>query len=181
MAQVAIVAIWRDIEKWLAKHAPDRLAELAAGAVDDDIARLAKLVGHELPADYAVSLRHHNGAANLSSYVYMGIDGVEARWGSRKPLENDKRAVYDPDAGVIKPVWWNSHWLPFAEDSGGNLLCLDLDPGPKGKTGQVLTWEMSMGPVAAGFGSFTDWLSSYRDGLAAGRFTVDDGGFIYES
>jgi len=180
MAKQDIAAIWHDIERWLARHAPDRKAELNDGADDAALAALAKLVGHDLPADYAASLRLHNGTANLTSYIYNDTVSVAARWEARKPLENDKRTIHDPDAGIIKPRWWSPAWLPFAEDSEGNLLCLDLDPAPKGKVGQVLIWEMSMGPGLAGFGSFGDWLADYRDGLKGGRFVVDDSGYIYE-
>lgn len=180
MAQHTISAIWGDIEHWLGEHAPDRKAELQEGATDADISALKKLVGEKLPDDYAASLRHHNGSANLSSYTYMSTDGVAAQWEAGKELQADARPVHDPEAGVIKPMWWNVKWLPFAEDSGGNLLCLDLDPGPKGKRGQVLVWEISMGPALAGFDSFGAWLADYCDGLKSGRFTADESGYIYE-
>ena len=49
----------------------------------------------------------------------------------------------------IKFQWWNTGWVPVAQDSGGNLvmvdLCPDLESG--GVVGQVIGWEAAMGPV----------------------------------
>lgn len=179
-SKTEIDAIWKDIEAWLAEHAPDRAAELRPGASDAAIEALEKKIGHKLPADYVASLARHDGAANLSSYVYQDSKSVAASWEAMRETPTEGREIDAPEAKVIKPVWWNKAWVPFAEDSGGNLLCLDLDPGPKGKKGQVLVFEMSMGPGPEGHASFGEWLADYRDGLKAGRFVVDDGGFIYE-
>jgi len=38
----------------------------------------------------------------------------------------------------VKPYFWNPKWIPIAENSGGDYLCLDTDPAEKGDFGQVL-------------------------------------------
>jgi cell wall assembly regulator SMI1 len=176
----SIADIWRDIETWLGAHAPDRLAELLPPADDAAIARLEDALGAPLPNDFVESLRVHDGAAYLTSYAYLGVDGAEANIGSGRKRAGDKRPIHDPEADIVKPVWWNVLWLPVAEDSGGNLICVDMDPGPKGTKGQVIIWEMAMGPGTTAHASFADWLKDYRDGLHGGRYDVDDGGFLTE-
>lgn len=176
-----IEAIWTDIEAWLAEHAPDRHAELRPGASEAAIAELERRIGNKLPADYAASLARHDGATNLSSYVYQDSKSVAASWEAMLDTPVEGREIDAPEAGIIQPIWWSKAWIPFAEDSGGNLLCLDLDPGPEGDKGQVLVFEMSMGPGPEGHASFGEWLEDYRDGLLEGRFVVDESGFIYEA
>jgi cell wall assembly regulator SMI1 len=181
MPENRIANLWQRIEKWLAQHAPDRLKELNEGASDRSIATLEKTIGRKLPADYAASLRLHDGNAYLTTYQYLDSDSVAANWEAWVQLENDSRPIHDPSAGIIKPKWWHRGFVPFAEDSGGNFHCLDLDPGPKGTVGQVIIWEMTMGPAPSGQDSFTTWLTDYASGLANGRFQVDDNGFIFEA
>lgn len=38
----------------------------------------------------------------------------------------------------IKPMLWNSKWIPIAENGAGDYLCLDTDPADGGCYGQVL-------------------------------------------
>ena len=61
----------------------------------------------------------------------------------------------------------------------GDLLVLDLDPGPAGKRGQLFPWynngATAMRVVAD---SFPAWLDAVAEELAAGRFTLDDLGTI---
>ncbi len=175
-----IAVIWADIASWLAVHASGRAAELLPGADDAAIASLEDGIGASLAPDHAASLRVHNGMATLTSYQYLDSEAVLAKWQSRAPLAKDERHPHDPSGAQFRNVWWHHGWVPFAEDSGGNLLCIDLDPGPEGKAGQVLVWEMAMGPGLAGADSLGTWLEDYCAGLKAGRFAVDEEGYLSE-
>ncbi len=52
---------------------------------------------------------------------------------------------YFDDGGRVRAVHYSDGWIPFAEDGGGCLLCVDFDPGPKGKIGQIVQWEIRGG------------------------------------
>jgi uncharacterized protein len=179
-----VKSVWVEIEDWLRAHAPDRARELRPGAEPDAIRGLEATIGRRLPGDYAASLAIHDGNADLSDYSYLSIEGVTETWTRLREREHGDafagRAIDNPDSGMIQPKWWHSGWLPFAKDSGGNLLCLDLDPGPNGKFGQVLRFERSMGPGPADLSSFLEWLVEYREGVRSGKLQVDVDGFIRE-
>ena len=49
------------------------------------------------------------------------------------------------DGGRVRAVHYDGGWIPFAEDGGGCLLCLDTNPGPKGKANQIVQWELRGG------------------------------------
>ncbi len=176
-----IIEIWIGVEKWLRDKSPSRYAELQLGAEDRKIHEVEMLMGKSIPDDYKSSLLRHNGNAALSSYTYLSIENAISLYSAMNEREIIEREIDDPESQLIQPKWWHYGWLPFAEDSGGNLLCIDLDPGPKGKFGQILVVEADMGPGPAGFDSFCAWLSDYHDGLQTGRFYADEEGFIYEN
>jgi len=52
---------------------------------------------------------------------------------------------YFDDGGRVRAVHYSDGWIPFAEDGGGCLLCVDFDPGPNGKIGQIVQWEIRGG------------------------------------
>jgi cell wall assembly regulator SMI1 len=177
--------IWADIKTWLERHAPDRARELCPGAAQSAISQLEATIGQNLPGDYVASLSIHDGNASLSDYVYLPIEEIVDTWARLCDLERAGsfagRDIDNPQAGTIRERWWHPAWIPFAKDSGGNLLCLDLDPGPHGTFGQVLRFERGMGPGPAGPSSFQAWLVGYRDGLEGGAYIVDEDGFIREA
>ncbi len=172
-------AVWNDIEAWYREHAPDQVENLAEGASDAQIAAFRKATKLSLPDDYEASLRRHDGYVYIDDYEYVPLENVQETWSDMKDnlkeREYEGMEVADTGGGVIKDTYWNAAWIPFAEDSGGNLLVLDMDPGPKGKKGQVVRWEVGAGPGPAGHDSFTAWLAAYRDELLAGKFKVVDG------
>lgn len=74
----------------------------------------------------------------------------------------------------VRKKWWHEFWLPFAEDGGGNLYCLDLDPADDGDYGQVIPWERDAGgchPVAV---SFLAFVRHFRDELHSGKYAYDE-------
>ncbi|WP_349294132.1 SMI1/KNR4 family protein [Lysinibacillus sp. Bpr_S20] len=65
-------------------------------------------------------------------------------WGILRDLL--ERNEFDDFESVeaIGPVktesWWNVKWIPFAESTSGDLLCIDLDPANGGEVGQIITF-----------------------------------------
>lgn len=46
----------------------------------------------------------------------------------------------EPDRGV-RAKWFHDKWLPIADDGGGDLLCIDLDPAKGGTVGQIVEFR----------------------------------------
>ncbi len=183
MAGAADVSkLWEEIVVLLQKLAPKRASELRPGASPQALDQIEKRLGQPLPDDYRASLAIHDGNASLSEFTYLGVDAAgeirdamneEASLGSFEGLKIDA-----PEADTLKPLWWHQGLVPFAQDSGGALLCVDLDPGPNGKKGQVVLFERGLGPAPTAFQGFADWLAHYRDALQAGRFKKSAGGYL---
>jgi hypothetical protein len=88
----------------------------------------------------------------LEEYTVMGAELAQERRASLLELMADeafrKRIATREgfsDRDRVQPVHYTGGWVPFADDGGGCLLCIDVDPGPKGTFGQVVQWELRGG------------------------------------
>lgn len=179
-----IQSLWNDIESWYKENAQNILESLRDGASDQQINELETSVGTTLPNDYKESLKIHNGDIYFHDYNYLSLEGVFKKWSMMTELNQDGtfegNQAEGAKRGLIQNVWWHSKWIPFAEDSGGNMLCIDMAPGINGIKGQIIKMEIQSGPSATGNKSFLDWLRHYKDDLYGGKYKVDDYGFIVE-
>jgi cell wall assembly regulator SMI1 len=171
----------RDIADWFAVHAPPCRERLlaAAPASAESVDALRAELGADPPGDLLDYLAVTDGG--LAFWEYEGLDAGGMLRRRRRLCESlsaggfDGHEVFPDDRGFLRPGKWHPGWLPFAEDGGGNLFCVDLAPGPAGTAGQVFSWERLGGPGISTprprtFGAF---LSDYRDLLLSGRFTYD--------
>lgn len=179
-----IIKIWNDIEQFFKDKAPIMLESLNAGLPVAEITAFEKHINLSLPKSYKLSLEKHNGDIYLYSYSYLSLEVVQEKWEMMKRLKDkghfSNRTVQQTGTGSIQDVWWHESWIPFAEDSGGNFICIDMAPGPNGHVGQIIEVEKDDGPFETEFKSFSDWLKNYRDGLFSGSFIVNDEGTIDE-
>lgn len=181
---VSVDHVWDKIEEWLKKNSPKLFADLKPGATEQELKEFEKKTGLKLPDDYRASLKRHNGEVSLTSYTYLSVTGSFTDWEMMTQLDEQgkfKDAEIEGTSDLkLKPVWWSKGWIPFAEDSGGNMLCLDSDPGKRGRIGQVLYMELQGGPRASKYKSFGEWLDRYRKDLYQGKYEVDNEGFLAE-
>lgn len=173
---------WRRIELWLKQHSPRLLAELQPGASDGEVAALEGRVGATLPTDYSASLKLHNGAAYLNDYQYLSVEGVKTAWTMMTDLSEKGtfRGRTAEESEGMQRTWWHRGWIPFAQDGGGNMLCLDTAPTDKGRLGQVLSMELQGGPALTEHKSFLEWLQHYSAGLSKGKYKVGRDGHLTE-
>lgn len=177
--------VWDGIEAWYKNNVPDLYRRLPEGASDAQIATLANATGLTLPAAYKESLKIHNGGIYFGEYHYMNVEGAAHKWQGLTELLEDgtfrDRKVADAGSGIIKDAWWHRSRLPFAEESGGNLLCLDMAPGPGGHAGQVIYMELASGPFPGEHRSFLSLLQQYLTDLQTGKYALDEDGFLSEA
>ncbi|WP_223767319.1 SMI1/KNR4 family protein [Streptomyces huiliensis] len=75
---------WHRIDAWLAAHAPSDAALLNPPAAEDDIRQAERVLGIQLPADLAESLRCHNGASAWTTILPeqspLTVSGIVDQW-----------------------------------------------------------------------------------------------------
>ena len=101
----------------------------------------------------------------------LSLSRIREEWNAWKGLLDrgtfeDFRS--DSDGRVVKD-WWHARWVPLTHDGAGNHYCLDLNPGPEGRAGQIIQmWhDDSERPVVAP--SYRAWLAAFADALEAGE------------
>ncbi|MEV4418236.1 ankyrin repeat domain-containing protein [Catellatospora sp. NPDC049609] len=169
------------IVAWFATNAPPAAARLEAargGANSTEIASVEATIGVRLPAEFRAYLRLFGGVDGLDIAEYDGLSmrGALRTWQGLEELRTEgtfaawaPRAV-EADNGYVRFTWWHPGWLPFAQDGGGNLFCIDLDPAESGAFGQVISWEIHAGPAGPVLPSIEDYLRRYLDRLRAGEY-----------
>ena len=177
-----IINIWQDIRKWYIVNSPPRLEDLMDGISEEEIVELENKIGLSLPEAYKVSLRIHNGDCYISDYNYLNGESVFNQWLMMKELLEERKFeefnINYPEKNIIQNKWWDLQWIPFAEDSGGNMICIDMNPGANGIKGQIIYMEIHEGPIPSQYKSFLSWLESYKNDLYNDLYEVDEEGYI---
>lgn len=173
-------ATWKIIETWLADKAPHLSGALNRGATQEAVDKFEALTGAKLPADFVAFYKIHNGQDNDMDWLMDGeellsMERITDEWKSWKELQHDfkgddgKPYTSNPEAG-IKADWWNPLWIPVTYNGGGDHICLDLDPAPGGKIGQMIRlWHDD--PVRSlEADSFREWITEFATGLQQGEY-----------
>lgn len=179
-----IESVWNDIEKWYRDNSPVMLEELKAsgGASTQNIESFEDSTNCTLPEDYKTSIQVHNGGTYINGYQYNSLEQTLDIWAEMKQLKGDGTFL-DADAlcadgEKIQKNWWCYGWIPFSQDFGGNLHCIDTNPEKSGIFGQIIFWDATEGPILTEYNSFTEWLKRYRDDLCHGFYQIDECCFL---
>ncbi|QSQ11217.1 ankyrin repeat domain-containing protein [Myxococcus landrumensis] len=179
-----ILRIWKRIQAWYETHHPPYAEHLANArpATTARVDTLEKGLGMKLPLDLRAFLLRFGGGSkpglhpmSIAEYDVLSVAQVLDRWkGLRGLVEKGAFKKARPhelpeDQQEVKWTWWHPGWVPLAEDSGGNLYCVDLDPGPRGRRGQVIQWEIHGGPLRLGLDSLEEFFEHYLSKLEKGR------------
>ena len=176
-------AILKRIEAWFNEHLPEVLADLNPGASIGEIESLETKIGVELPNSLRKFYQWHNGQKGeiLTGLFYglewLSLESIYIEWESWSELEDEGFASMSGKSfhpGLVKEVYINKQWIPFASDGGGNNLGIDLDPGAQGTVGQVINFgadEDTKYVLADDFESFLSWFITQ---LESGNYIVDE-------
>ncbi|WP_425614710.1 SMI1/KNR4 family protein [Anatilimnocola sp. NA78] len=185
-----VASSWNEIEAVLRENANSVFRSLRKPASATDVNRLARTFGRKLPTDLLRSLANHDGLRDS----YHGQVRLFNNW-SLLPIKLmldarkvccEVQAMLGPE-GVLPPgksravktdLRWRDGWLPFM-DADGDMLFIDLDPGPDGRVGQVVKFYNSDRPRPVIAPSFRSWLSALADRLVAREFKLDEYGGIW--
>ncbi|WP_342378558.1 ankyrin repeat domain-containing protein [Myxococcus stipitatus] len=179
-----LLHIWKRIQTWYEAHQPSFAEHLANArpATTAQVDTLEKNLGMELPLELRAFLLRFGGRTkpghrpmSIAEYDVLPVAQVLERWKGLRGLVEEgafKKArphELPKDQQEVKWTWWHPGWVPLAADSGGNLYCVDLDPGPQGKRGQVIQWEIHGGPLRLGTDSLEEFFEHYLSRLERGR------------
>ncbi|HEY8958790.1 SMI1/KNR4 family protein [Chitinophaga sp.] len=172
---------WLRWEEWMQRNAPRLLNILHPGVTFEAVESLEKLIGTAMPDSFKAFYAVHNGqqkarAGLVDADQLLSVEDIITQWHHWKDLldagtfnYHDEPILSTPDTG-IKNDWWNPLWIPFTGDGFGNHLCIDLDPAPEGKHGQVITFWHDDSHRAVIAGSFEEWLQDYLNALEKGEY-----------
>jgi cell wall assembly regulator SMI1 len=181
--------IWARIEAVLRAKSPERFAGLAAGAPSEAIAAAERRLGITLPVDVRESYAIHDGSGEsdivpnelygLMTVPLYSLDEMVREWEMWQ--EWGRTANYErpatPDEGPIKVDRYNVGWVPITWDGGAVNLCIDLDPGPGGVSGQVICLD-HLDPVCVAAESWRVLLERYAADLETGRLRFEFGELV---
>ena len=181
MSDANILDLWRRIERVLEQHAPETAATLASPATDQDISILEVAISQPLPADFRASLKMHNGQrdptrchAFCGEGMLLATGEIADRWKMVTEIDEDDRFSAAPGQGP----WWKKTCIPFT-DAEGNMLCCDMDPSLGSRMGEVVC-HVHDSEIERGLStSYSAWLSSLAARLEAGRFRIDEYGYLW--
>ncbi|WP_305840160.1 SMI1/KNR4 family protein [Photobacterium leiognathi] len=178
--------LWKKLEEWLAQNWPEGLSSLNAPATTQQIDELEFKLQAKLPSDFVACLKIHNGQSGFLSFFdgmeFLSCEEIYSQWAVWNDLNKSgefKGILSAPEPG-IKNDWWNSKWIPFTHNGGGDHLCLDLAPSQSGSTGQVITMWHDMEARELQAKSFQEYFQYYVEGVLSGKYIYSEeyGGLI---
>lgn len=186
----AVTKAWQRIERWLAANAPQIHESLNPPAAAGEIEQLAAIMGQDLPPDLVASYQIHNGQNDESegggmmpfgkdygdiAHSLASIQEVIMDYEMMTDLleSGDFVGIEKEPHDAIKTAPWNKAWIPIANDGGGDYHCVDLDPGPRGTRGQIITVvEGNTQAVIAD--SLAEWLQKIAGEMEANALSLTD-------
>jgi cell wall assembly regulator SMI1 len=167
-----------EIHKFYQKQTPEYFkSNQIKPATDQQIIEIENSLGEKLEPAYQAFLKQNTLSFDFDgNFKVLSILEVIKRWqGMNELLDegvfDDGRVEYhlEHDFGnwneeYIQQVWWSKKWLPFAEDSCGNMKCIDFSPAENGNMYQLVSMEIQdgQGPfVFNEYQDFTDFLATH--------------------
>jgi cell wall assembly regulator SMI1 len=171
---------WAKLERFA--NAGRSSLRLRPGASDAAIDAAEQKMKLRFPVDLRASYAAHDGqedADDLFEFLpgcdrLQPLDAIVARWEEEVALRGDDCEVFESDDGVVQAMLYSPKRIPIAGNrwwDGANTYC-DLDPGPNGTSGQIITFISECDLVALG-PSLAGALALYLEAAEAGLWFDD--------
>lgn len=172
--------------------APESVGNLNPPAAQDELHKLEGKIP-DVPSALTSLLELHNGEEAISwisilpnGMQLMDIESILQGYDfqSSEPDElvdvEDLVAsdVMDAPAGPVKPIFFHSKRVPFAQLNLDVIWYLDLDPAAGGEAGQVVEQDAEGLRLRVIATSLVDLFQCYVEDLRRGAFQAGDGGQI---
>jgi cell wall assembly regulator SMI1 len=154
-----------------------QIAILGGPATEDEVANVEAVLGFPFPADVRASYLSHNGSKRNWILEYgslLSLDDIVDQWRMREELIELCESEVSHPSGPIKPVHWNTRWIPLTDNGGGDPVCVDCDPAPNGTVGQIIKFNHEVGPEHVIATSLHAWLGQFVEELDSGLIVYDE-------
>jgi cell wall assembly regulator SMI1 len=159
-------AAWERYVAAIAKSHPAFRGYFEAGASEARIAEAEKALRLRFPPDLRRLLSRHAGSLDerqvLPGWMLFSSERIVDEWRIWEELRREQFVPEDytcePEGPIKGDEWWRLGWIPFCGDGGGNHLCVDVDPPPKGTSGQVISMWHDDAARALIAGSLTEFI-----------------------
>lgn len=185
---------WQRLETWFAEFLPEMNRDLNGGCDHTAFTELEKEIGVQLPQSFKDFYSAHDGQRATD---YMGLFYGASLLPLSKILEQWRIwasiiAEYGPEQmkidfdqyqtslmpAKVKAMYANNKWVPFAVIWDCNYLGLDFDPGPTGKSGQMINFGREEEQKSVLADSFAEFVERYISELESGEVVFEDSAFF---
>jgi molybdopterin molybdotransferase len=185
----SVYSSWRLIEEVLRENANSVFRALRKPVSSAQLRLLESSLPAKLPPDFIQSLKIHDGLRNsylgeirlFDYWALLPVSAIVAEWKTMTNLQAEcsfEGGQFKVTPRIKNDAHWRPGWIPFM-DADGDKLIIDLDPGDKGKLGQVFKWSNSGSfPMTVLADSFGEWLAAVAEELSKRRFHLDEFGGI---
>lgn len=163
----------------LKAYIPEVEELLNPGVEEAQIMEAEKRIGFPFPDDFRKLYMKHNGEGDqvmgvMAGFTWMDLQSVTGYWRGR---QNSSLNVISSKPDAVKEGGYRKGWVPFADDSGGSLLIMDLEPGDKGSYSQIISLDRNTNISYVLAESFSQFIESIAAQLRTGdlepKETVD--------
>jgi cell wall assembly regulator SMI1 len=159
------------LDRWLASHRPRYYASLLPGAERTAVEAFESQVGLSLPPTYRALLEWRNGQRPNC------FEALQFNWGflSLESVAGAKHTLDDMLGSDFEdPKWWRAGWVPFLDNGGGDLLCMDMTAEDGGVPGQLSQFWHDEEDRSIEYPSIDRWLQVFVESLEAGIWREED-------
>jgi cell wall assembly regulator SMI1 len=184
---IDVAAVWKRIEVCIDSIAPEILDELAPGATVEDIDGFEKTIAQKLPNEVRQSFLVHNGQSGDEGAIFYGLDFFSLannlnQWSAWASFEDDpdcqehQEDARESDSSLpeeaIQLAYTNRSWIPVVGAGKYAHYGLDLSPGPRGISGQLINFGLTEGDKVILAWSWGWFLNDLAVELERGNFRV---------
>ena len=149
-----------ELDSLIKKKRPELFESLSSGVSSQDLQVLFGEKCPRLPDTLKEIWYWHNG----QSQGYYG--NFHANTNEMLMSSEDAKEVMDEfneyvESGDMPPDNWRGDWLPFAENGGGNYMCVSLN------SGEIFYYDKYVTATGLKFPSIENWLVDVIDGYRA--------------
>ena len=151
------------LDEWLREHRADFYPKLNPPASEQQLMEIESELGLTLPQDFRELLLWKNGQQDQATDTFHPLTGemFMSADGTVQTMRDMKELIRYGDVG---PDSWNSSWIPFMSNGGGDHSCLDT------RSGAVVAHDHETQVPAKRFDSLEEWLAALVTELATCAF-----------
>ncbi|MDF9840639.1 MULTISPECIES: SMI1/KNR4 family protein [unclassified Paenibacillus] len=151
----------------LKAYIPEVEELLNPGVEEAQIMEAEKRIGFQFPDDFRKLYMKHNGEGHQVMGVMAGFTWHSLPDGNN--WRNSSLNIVSGKPDAIKEGGYRKGWVPFADDGGGSVLIMDLEPGVKGSYSQVISLDRNTNISYVIAESFSQFVESIVSQLRTGE------------